>query len=220
MTTQVAFLFPGQGSQAVGMGKDVFDASIAARQVFETVDEALSISLSTLCFQGPDETLRETINAQPAIVTVSLALLAAFQEALSPQNSSWSLPLTPSYTAGHSVGEYAALVAAGALDLKSAALLVRERGRLMHHEGTVCPGGMAAVIGMEAESLQPHFHRNRQTHRTIQGRGVSLWQTSMLQGRLSSLASKTPSSGPWNWQRSEEPNGLSPSLSVELFIRP
>lgn len=154
MTSQVAFLFPGQGSQAVGMGKDIFDASTAAHNVFETVDKALGISLSTLCFQGPDEALRETINAQPAIVTVSLALLAAFQEALSPQNSSWSFPLTPSYTAGHSIGEYAAFVAAGALDLKSAALLVRERGRLMHHEGTVCPGGMAAVIGMEAEALQ------------------------------------------------------------------
>jgi [acyl-carrier-protein] S-malonyltransferase len=136
------------------MGKDVFGSSAAARKVFETVDEALGISLSTLCFQGPEETLRETVNAQPAIVTVSLALLAAFQEALSPQSSSWSFPLTPGYTAGHSVGEYAALVAARALDLKSAAVLVRERGRLMHHEGTVCPGGMAAVIAMEAEPLQ------------------------------------------------------------------
>ncbi|HEV7237096.1 MAG TPA: ACP S-malonyltransferase, partial [Ktedonobacteraceae bacterium] len=154
MTTQVAFLFPGQGSQAIGMGADVFDASTAARAVFEAVDAALGISLSTLCFNGPDEILRETINAQPAIVTVSLALLAAFQEALSPQNSSWSFPLVPSFTAGHSVGEYAALVAAGALDLRSAALLVRERGRLMHHEGTVCPGGMAAIIGMDAEPLQ------------------------------------------------------------------
>lgn len=136
------------------MGADVFAASTAARQVFETVDEAVGISLSTLCFEGPEETLRETINAQPAIVTVSLALLAAFQEALSPQNSSWSSPLVPSYTAGHSVGEYAALVASDALDLKSAILLVRERGRLMHHEGTVCPGGMAAIIGMDAEALQ------------------------------------------------------------------
>jgi [acyl-carrier-protein] S-malonyltransferase len=154
MTAQVAFLFPGQGSQAIGMGADVYAASAAGRQVFETVDEALGFSLSTLCFQGPDETLRETINAQPAIVTVSLALLAALQETLSPHNSSWSNPLVPNYTAGHSVGEYAALVAAGALDLKSAAMLVRERGRLMHHEGSVCPGGMAAVIGMDAEPLQ------------------------------------------------------------------
>src|SRR2546428_10019245 len=154
MTTQVAFLFPGQGSQAVGMGADIFAASTAARHVFEVVDAALGISLSNLCFSGPEDVLRETINAQPAIVTVSLALLAALQETLSPQTSSLSSPLTPSYTAGHSVGEYAALVASGALDLRDAALLVRERGRLMHHEGTVCPGGMAAVIGMEAEPLQ------------------------------------------------------------------
>src|SRR5712692_8660675 len=154
MTAQVAFLFPGQGSQDVGMGADVFAASPAARRVFEVVDEALGFSLSTLCFQGPEETLRDTINAQPAIVTVSLALLAAFQEALSPHNSSWSFPLVPSYTAGHSVGENAALVVSGALDLKNATLLVRERGRLMHHEGTVCPGGMAAIIGMDAGPLQ------------------------------------------------------------------
>src|SRR5437588_7639485 len=136
------------------MGADVFTTSTAARQVFETVDEALGFPLSSLCFQGPEEKLRDTINAQPAIVTVSLALLAAFQEALSPHNSSRSFPLVPSFTTGHSVGENAALVASAALDLKSAALLVRERGRLMHHEGLVCPGGMAAIIGMDAESLQ------------------------------------------------------------------
>ncbi len=157
MTTKVAFLFPGQGSQAVGMGADVFAASPAAKHVFEAVDEAVGIPLSTLCFQGPEETLRETINAQPAIVTVSLAILAALQEALTlltPHTPSWSYPLVPSYTAGHSVGEYSALVASGALDLKQAALLVRERGRLMHAEGTICPGGMAAIIGMDDEGLQ------------------------------------------------------------------
>src|SRR5579863_6531972 len=156
MTAQVAFLFPGQGSQAVGMGADAFSASPAAKSVFETFDAASGFSLSNLCFQGPEETLRETSNAQPAIITVSLALLAALQESLSPTHtfSSWSSPLVPSYTAGHSVGEYAALVAAGALDLNDAARLVRERGRLMHHEGTVCPGGMAAVIGMDANTLE------------------------------------------------------------------
>jgi [acyl-carrier-protein] S-malonyltransferase len=136
------------------MGSDVYTASAAARRVFETVNEALGFSLSTLCFSGPEETLRDTINAQPAIVTVSLAFLAALQEALSPGRFSWSSPLTPSYTAGHSVGEYAALVAADALKLKDAALQVRERGRLMHQEGLACPGGMAAVIGMNAETLQ------------------------------------------------------------------
>src|SRR5260370_10510077 len=157
MSTQVAFLFPGQGSQSVGMGADVFATSPAARQVFETVDEALGFPLSSLCFQGPEDKLRETINAQPAIVTVSLALLAAFQEALSPHNFSWSYPLAPSFTAGHSVGEIAAMVASAALDLKSAALLVRERGRLMHHEGLVVPGGMAAIIGLDSQSLQAIF---------------------------------------------------------------
>jgi len=105
MTTQVAFLFPGQGSQAVGMGADIFEVSPAARRVFESVDEAIGISLSTICFQGPDDVLRETINTQPAIMTVSLALLAALQEALTEHTSSWSSPLIPSYTAGHSVGE-------------------------------------------------------------------------------------------------------------------
>jgi [acyl-carrier-protein] S-malonyltransferase len=156
MTAHVAFLFPGQGSQAVGMGADLHTASHAARRVFETVDDALGFSLSSLCFNGPEETLRETINAQPAIVAVSLASLAALQEAFSSSSSSssWTAPLVPRFTAGHSVGEYAALVAAGALALEDAARLVRERGRLMHHEGTVCPGGMAAVIGMDEEPLQ------------------------------------------------------------------
>jgi [acyl-carrier-protein] S-malonyltransferase len=154
MTTQVAFVFPGQGSQAIGMGADVYASSAAARRVFDTVDETLGFSLSTLCFHGPEETLRATINAQPAITTVSLAFLAAFQEALSPKNFSWSSPLTPAYTAGHSVGECTTLVAAGVMDLKDAALLVRERGRLMHEDETTCPGGMAALLGMDAAAAQ------------------------------------------------------------------
>lgn len=155
MTAQVAFLFPGQGSQAVGMGADLYAASPAARRVFDAVDAALGFSLSSLCFNGPEATLRETINAQPAIAAVSLALLAALQESFaSSSSSSWSAPLVPAFTAGHSVGEYAALVTAGALSLEDAARLVRERGRLMHHEGTICPGGMAAVIGMDEEPLQ------------------------------------------------------------------
>lgn len=141
MMTRVAFVFPGQGSQVVGMGADIFESSPAARRVFASVDEALGFSLSHLCFTGPDEVLRETINAQPAMVTVSLALLAALQEALARQTStphtSWTTPLTPAFTAGHSVGEYAALVASGSLALADAARLLRERGRLMHHEGTV-----------------------------------------------------------------------------------
>jgi len=158
MTTRIAFLFPGQGSQAVGMGADVFASSPSARRVFESADKALGFSLSQLCFEGPDETLRETINTQPAIVTVSLALLAALQEAIaaaqSTPASTWTTPLTPAFTTGHSVGEYAALVAAGSLNLADAVRLVRERGRLMHHEGTVCPGSMAAIIAMDEDALR------------------------------------------------------------------
>src|SRR5215472_7320313 len=134
MTTQVAFLFPGQGSQAVGMGFDAYQQSAAAKRVFAAFDDALAFPLSQLCFNGPEDILRSTINAQPAIVAASLAYLAAFQEALSPQSSSWSFPLVPSYTAGHSVGECTAAVVAGALELAKAAYLVRERGRLMHEE--------------------------------------------------------------------------------------
>lgn len=158
MTTRVAFLFPGQGSQAVGMGADIFASSAAARNVFESVDEALGFSLSQLCFTGPDEVLRETVNAQPAIVTVSLALLAALQEALGAQIpapvQAWSIPLTPAFTVGHSVGEYAALVVSGSLTLVDAVRLVRERGRLMHHEGTLCPGSMAAIIALDESILE------------------------------------------------------------------
>lgn len=155
MTTRIAFLFPGQGSQAVGMGADIFETSPAARRVFENVDQALGFPLSQICFTGPAEALRETINAQPAIVTVSLALLAALQESLSETSTlSWTTPLTPAFTAGHSVGEYAALVVSGALTLADAARLVRERGRLMHHEGTVCPGSMAAIIALDEETLR------------------------------------------------------------------
>jgi [acyl-carrier-protein] S-malonyltransferase len=158
MTTGVAFLFPGQGSQATGMGADIFASSPAARRVFEHVDQALGFSLSALCFTGPDETLRETVHAQPAIVTVSLALLAALQEALAGQMPddlcSWTVPLTPAYTAGHSVGEYAALVVSGSLTLADAVRLLRERGRLMQHESSVCPGAMAAIIALDERVLQ------------------------------------------------------------------
>ena len=158
MTTRVAFLFPGQGSQTVGMGADIFASSPAAQRVFARVDEALGFPLSQLCFTGPEEELRATINAQPAIVTVSLALLAALQEALagqpSPATSAWTVPLTPAYTAGHSVGEYAALVASGSLELEDAARLVRERGCLMHQEGSVCPGSMAAIIALDEDILR------------------------------------------------------------------
>lgn len=174
MTERIAFVFPGQGSQAVGMGADIAAASPAARAVFSAADAAVGFALSELCFEGPEETLRETINTQPAIVATSLALLAALQEAanLTPRPAEgetglaatalgamgahveFSAPLTPAYVAGHSVGEYAALAASGALPLGDTLRLVRERGRLMHEEGLACASGMAAVLGMDAIALE------------------------------------------------------------------
>lgn len=159
MSERIAFVFPGQGSQAVGMGADVYRASPAARRVFAIADEAIGFPLSQLCFEGPEEQLRETIDTQPAIVATSLALLAAIQEAAGAPavhdgEPSLSGPLRPAYVAGHSVGEYAAVAAAGALDIAGTLRLVRERGRLMHQEGQACESGMAAVLGMDASALE------------------------------------------------------------------
>lgn len=160
---RVAFVFPGQGSQVVGMGADVAAASPAARAVFAAADQALGFALSRLCFEGPEETLRETVNTQPALVATSLALLAALQataaDGAAPANQgaapALALPLTPAFVAGHSVGEYAALAAAGALGLAETLRLARERGRLMHTEGQAIPSGMAAILGMDAAALEP-----------------------------------------------------------------
>ena len=140
------------------MGADIFRASPAAQRVFAIADSAVGFPLSSLCFEGPEETLRETANTQPAIVATSLALLAALQEAAGAETPAdgeppVTRPFTPAFVAGHSVGEYAALAAAGALGIGDTLRLVRERGRLMHQEGTVCPSGMAAVLGMDAATL-------------------------------------------------------------------
>lgn len=131
----------------MGMGRDLYDNSPAAREVFERADAALGFGLSRLCFEGPEEDLVQTVNSQPAIVTVSLACLAALREA-----AAGSLPV-PAFVAGHSLGEYAALAAAGVVDFGQAVYLVRERGRLMHEAGQQQPGGMTAVLGLEEDKL-------------------------------------------------------------------
>lgn len=135
----LAFVFPGQGSQKVGMGNEVRAASPAARHVFAIADEAAGFPLSEVCATGPDEELTRTDNAQPAILTAALAVLAAALE-------NGAITSRPAYVAGHSLGQYSALVAAGSLGLADAVSLVRERGRLM---GAAKVGTMAAVVGLE-----------------------------------------------------------------------
>ena len=140
----LALLFPGQGSQEVGMGRDVCEASEPARAVFERADAALGLPLSKLCFEGPEQELRRTEIQQPALLTTSLALLRALEE---------RLPLAPAYLLGHSLGEYTALVAAGALAFEDAVALVHARGRFMQEAVPAGKGAMAAVLGLGADAV-------------------------------------------------------------------
>lgn len=148
MPLKIAYIFPGQGSQRVGMGRDLCEAYPAARAVFEAADDTLGFPLSRLCFEGPEEELRQTINAQAALLATSLAGWQALVEA----NGRNSLP-EASFVAGHSLGEYTALAVSGVFDPATAIYLARERGRLMYEAGLKEPGGMAAVIGLDEEKL-------------------------------------------------------------------
>ena len=141
---KLAMLFPGQGSQNPGMGKDLADKFPVARQVFEEADEALGFSISKLCFEGPAEDLQLTENTQPAILAVSVAAYRALESAGAP---------APAFVAGHSLGEYSALVASGVLGLSDALRTVRARGRYMQEAVPVGTGAMAAVIGGELNEI-------------------------------------------------------------------
>ncbi|HEV8204541.1 MAG TPA: ACP S-malonyltransferase [Pyrinomonadaceae bacterium] len=141
----LALIFPGQGSQSPGMGKDLAEKFPVGRQVFEEADDALGFAISRLCFEGPAEDLQLTENTQPAILTVSIAAFRAMMDAgISP----------PAFVAGHSLGEYSALVAADALSLSDAVRTVRARGRYMQESVPVGTGAMAAVLGGELEAIQ------------------------------------------------------------------
>src|SRR5271154_4649051 len=141
--SKTAFLFPGQGSQSVGMGLDLAQAFPIARQTFDEANEALGFDLADLCFNGPEERLRLTEFTQPAIFTVSVAALRVLTEA----------GVTPDYLAGHSLGEYSANVAAGAIEFAVAARTVRRRGQLMQQAVPAGQGAMAAILGMPAEAV-------------------------------------------------------------------
>lgn len=142
--SKTAFVFPGQGAQAVGMGKDAYDAFDRARSIFAQANEALGFDLATLIFEGPDNELKQTANTQPALLTVSVALLEALE----------GKGLKADYVAGHSLGEYSALVAAGVLSFQDAVRTVRARGLYMEQAVPGGQGAMAAVLGAEREALK------------------------------------------------------------------
>ncbi|MCM3013987.1 ACP S-malonyltransferase [Bacillus subtilis] len=142
--SKIAFLFPGQGSQFIGMGKELYEQVPAAKRLFDEADETLETKLSSLIFEGDAEELTLTYNAQPALLTTSIAVLEKFKES----------GITPDFTAGHSLGEYSALVAAGALSFKDAVYTVRKRGEFMNEAVPAGEGAMAAILGMDAEALK------------------------------------------------------------------
>jgi [acyl-carrier-protein] S-malonyltransferase len=145
--TQTAFVFPGQGSQDVGMGADLVKTFPEAEATFALADEVLGFSLSSLCFDGPAEQLNDTLNTQPALYVMGVALLRVL-------NAAFEDELRPAFVAGHSLGEFTALTAAGALNFTDGLRLVRERGRLMNAASQRTPGAMAAILGLEADVIR------------------------------------------------------------------
>ncbi len=142
MTKKIAFLFPGQGSQAVGMGKDLYESFESAKNVFDTADRVLNKTITTLCFEGPEDALKQTVNTQPCIVTMSIAAMEALKS---------EFDISPDYVAGHSLGEYCAMYSAGVMSLENTLKAIQKRADLM---GSTKGGAMAAVLSAPEGALE------------------------------------------------------------------
>ncbi len=186
---KTAFVFPGQGSQYVGMGKSLAEKFSAARAIFDQADQALGFSLTQLCFDGPAETLQLTENMQPALLTVSVAAWRVLDE----QN------VHPDFVAGHSLGEYSALVAAGSLAFSDAVRLVRKRGQYMQEAVPVGVGAMAALLRLPDDKLDSILARS------ITRRSGDRGELQFARPGRDCRATRPPSAERWNWPKPPEP---------------
>ena len=145
---EIAYIFPGQGAQAVGMGKDLYDNFPAAKEIFDKANSILKLDIKKLCFEGPSEELSTTANSQPAILTASIAAFKVYE------SSAYAGQFTPKFSLGLSLGEYTSLVAAGSISFEDALVLVRKRGELMEEASKKNPGKMACILGMEVKAVE------------------------------------------------------------------